>query len=213
MAEAAFAFGASWGDDDRIVFSAGAGLLEVPAGGGTATALTVLDEAQGELSHRLPHVLPGGDAVLFTITRTRFPRWDETQIAVYSRRTRASKVLVNGGADARYTSSGHLVYVREGLLLAAPFDFQTLEFTGDPVGLEGDVMQAAYFRGQRGDAGAGQFAISGTGTLVYLQGGTTPPAERFGRPYRSVWDNPRHCRSHRGRSPRCASRPMVSRSP
>jgi serine/threonine protein kinase len=178
VTEAPFAFGASWGDDDRIVFSAGAGLLEVPSGGGTATALTRLDDVQGELSHRLPHVLPGGDAVLFTITKTRFPRWDETQIAVYSRRTRASKVLVNGGADARYTSSGHLVYVREGLLLAAPFDLQTLEFTGGPVGLEGDVMQAAYFRGQRGDAGAGQFAISGTGTLVYLQGGTTPPAER-----------------------------------
>ena len=178
VTEAALAFGASWSDDDRIVFSRGAGLLEVPASGGTATALTVLVEAQGELSHRLPHVLPGGEAVLFTITKNRFPRWDETQIAVYSRRTGVSRVLVEGGADARYASSGHLIYVREGLLLAAPFDLEKLEFTGGPVGLASDVMQAAYFRTQRDDAGAAQFTISATGTLVYLQGGTTPSIER-----------------------------------
>jgi serine/threonine-protein kinase len=170
--------GASWGDDDRIVFSGGAGLLEIPASGGTVTALTILDETQGELSHRLPHALPGGEAVLFTIVKNRFPRWDESQIAVYSRRTGRSRILVNGGADARYASSGHLVYVREGLLLAAPFDLQKLELTGGPVGLAADVMQAAYFRGQRADSGAGQFALSTTGTLVYLQGGTAPPADR-----------------------------------
>ena len=178
VTEAALAFGASWSDDDRIVFSGGAGLLEVPASGGTTTSLTVLDEAQGELSHRLPHVLPGGDAVLFTVTKNRFPRWDETQIAVYSRRTGVSKVLVDGGADARYASTGHLVYVREGLLLAAPFDPRRLELTGGPVGLASDVMQAAYFRTQRDDAGAAQFTISATGTLVYVQGGTTPSVER-----------------------------------
>jgi serine/threonine protein kinase/Tol biopolymer transport system component len=175
---AALAFGASWGDDDRIVFSGGAGLFEVPASGGTATALTVLDEAQGELSHRLPHALPGGEAVLFTITKNRFPRWDETQIAVLSRRTGVSRVLVDGGADARYASTGHLIYVREGLLLAAPFDPRRLELTGGPVGLAADVMQAAYFRTQRDDAGAAQFTISATGTLVYVHGGTTPSVER-----------------------------------
>jgi serine/threonine-protein kinase len=173
--------GASWGDDGRIVLAGvgGAGLLEVAASGGTVRELTVLDEAHGEISHRLPHVLPGGEAVLFTVAKNRFPRWDETQIAVYSRRTGRSRILVNGGADARYAASGHLVYVREGLLLAAPFDLRTLELTGGPVGLSADVMQAAYFRGQRADSGAGQFALAATGTLVYLQGGTTPAADRF----------------------------------
>jgi hypothetical protein len=123
-------------------------------------------------------VLPGGNAVLFTITTNRFPRWDEAQIAVYSRRTRTTKVLLTGGADARYAPSGHIVYVREGLLLAAPFDLQRLAFSGGPVGMVADVMQAAYFRGQPEDAGAGQFAMSSTGTVVYATGGTTPPPER-----------------------------------
>jgi serine/threonine-protein kinase len=172
------AYGASWGDDDRIVFSNGTSLLEVPAGGGPVKTLTALDETQGECSHRLPHVLPGSDAVFFTITKNRFPRWDETDVAIYSRRTGRSTVLVNGGADARYAASGHLVYVRESVLLAAPFDLDRLELTGGPVGLAADVMQAAYFRGQRSDSGAGQFAMSTTGTLVYVRGGTVPPDDR-----------------------------------
>ena len=126
----------------------------------------------------MPHVLPGGDAVLYTITKERFPRWDETQIAVLSRRAAASKILVEGGADARYASTGHLVYVKEGALFAAPFDVQRLELTGGAVGVVADVMQAAYFRIQGDDTGAAQFSISATGTLVYIPGGITPRAER-----------------------------------
>jgi Tol biopolymer transport system component len=178
VTEASLLYGASWGDDDRIVFSGGAGLMEAPATGGAPTALTAVNAANGEVGHRLPRVLPGSDAVLFTITRNRFPRWDETQIAVYSRRTGTTRLLVAGGADARYASSGHLVYVREGLLLAVPFARQRLEVSGGPVGIIADVMQAAYFRGTPSDTGAGQFAISENGTLVYMPGGTAPPLER-----------------------------------
>ena len=110
MTEVALALGlgASWGDDDRIVFSGGAGLLEVSASGGTTTSLTILDQAEGELSHRLPQVLPGGEAVLFTIAKNRFPRWDETQIAVYSRRTGQRKVLVNGARTPLFSVGAYL---------------------------------------------------------------------------------------------------------
>jgi serine/threonine-protein kinase len=68
-------FGASWGSDDRIVFGRfTGGLWQVPAGGGTPEVLTTLDDSRSEVSHRLPHVLPGGDGGLFTVTRTRFPK-------------------------------------------------------------------------------------------------------------------------------------------
>ena len=61
--------GATWGEDDRIIFgtSTASGLWRVPAGGGTPEPLTTLDEAQGEQGHRWPELLPGGEAVLFTI--------------------------------------------------------------------------------------------------------------------------------------------------
>jgi hypothetical protein len=57
-------FGASWGDDDRIVFALSeGGLLEIPSAGGSAVDLTTTNGARGEVSHRLPHVLPGAVAV------------------------------------------------------------------------------------------------------------------------------------------------------
>ena len=55
-----------------------------------------------------------------------------------TRVTGISKVVVEGGADARYVSRGHLVYVREGVLLAAPFDLERLEVTGGQVGVVAD---------------------------------------------------------------------------
>lgn len=172
--------GASWGDDDRIVFGQPSGaLLEVVASGGTPTAIIAPKPSTGEVTYRLPHVLPGSDAILFTVTRHRFPRWDQTQVHVYSRRTGLTKLLINGGADARYLPSGHLVYVREGVLLAVPFDLRRLEVTGGPVGVIADVLQAAYARGENEDTGVAQFAIAPTGTLVYLPGGVVAPGERF----------------------------------
>jgi serine/threonine-protein kinase len=171
--------GASWGANGRIVFAREmGGLWQVSDGGGTPEPLTVIDAPASDVSHRLPHVIQDGDAVLFTVTRNRFPRWDETQVFVYSRRTRTQKRLIEGGADARYASSGHLVYLRNGVLMAAPFDPMRLVVTGGSVALVADVMQAAYEAGSAWDTGAGQLALSDSGALAYIPGGVVPDAQR-----------------------------------
>ena len=182
-------FGASWGDDDVIVFARSAsGLWEVPASGGTPVERTQVNREIGEVGHRLPHVLPGGDAVLYTVMHNRFPNWNETQVWVHSRRSNTAKLLIDGGADARYVASGHLLYANEGALLAIPFNLDRLEINGGAVGIS-DVMQAAYVPGEPGDSGAMQASVSTTGTLVYLAGGVQKPSEntvvrvdRSGRP-------------------------------
>ena len=181
--------GLAWGDDDMIVFArAAGGLLEVPAAGGTPVERTAINREQGEVSHRLPHVLPGGDAVLYTVTHNRFPAWNETQVWVHSRRSKTSRLLIEGGADARYVASGHVLYANEGALLTVPFDLDRLAITGGAIGIS-DVMQAAYMPGQPNDSGAMQASVSTTGTLVYLAGGVQKPSEhtvvrvdRSGRP-------------------------------
>jgi Tol biopolymer transport system component len=171
-------FGISWGEGDLIVYAgSNGGLLEVPASGGSPVQLTTPNLDRGEFSHRLPHVLPGGDGVLFTLTRSRFARWDEVETWVHSRRRGTAKLVVTGGADARYVSSGHLLYVREGALLAVPFDVDRLEVTGGAVGVVPDVMQAAYLAGLPNDTGVMQASVSATGTLVYIPGGIHPPTE------------------------------------
>ncbi|MBY0497533.1 MAG: serine/threonine protein kinase [Cyanobacteria bacterium] len=64
--------GAHWGADDTIVFATAdraTGLMRVPAAGGDPEILTRPDPARGELEHVSPFVLPGGNAVLFTIIK------------------------------------------------------------------------------------------------------------------------------------------------
>ena len=45
----------------------------------------------------------------------------------------APKLLLSEAADARYLSSGHLAFLRQGTLFVVPFDAQTLELRGEPV--------------------------------------------------------------------------------
>src|SRR5206468_1956051 len=65
--------GASWSDDDSIVFNpyeeAWAPLLRVPAAGGKPELVSTLRD--GEVAHRWPQVLPGAHAVLFAAFGTQ----------------------------------------------------------------------------------------------------------------------------------------------
>jgi serine/threonine-protein kinase len=167
--------GASWSQKGQIVFAnAKGGLWQVPAGGGTPAAVTKLRSDAGEVSHRLPQVLPDGETVLFTVTNSNFPSWDDTRVVAQSLTTGERKVLIEGAADARFVSTGHLLYVRKGTLMAVPFDLRRLAVSGPAVGVVSDVMQAANIQPLQIDTGAGQFAVSNAGSLVYATGGVFP---------------------------------------
>jgi serine/threonine-protein kinase len=169
-------FGAAWGVQNTIVFAVEkGGLWTVPAGGGTPKALTTIDPAKNEYSHRLPQFLPDGQTVLFTITRIYLPRWDQVDLAVRS--PSGEQRILGPGADARYVSSGHLLFMRSGTLVAAPFDVTKAEIVGDVVTMVGGVEQAANMSNRDVDTGAGQFSVSDAGSLVYLPGGLFPDRE------------------------------------
>ena len=175
--------GFSWGPNGRIIFAnhGGGGLWQVTDAGGTPEALTTPDSARGELSHRLPHVLPDGRSMLFTIQRSP-GGWDDTQVAIRSFVTGEQQLLVEGAADARYVTSGHVVYARMGTLLAQPFDATRLEITGKPVGVIDGVMHDVNSPFTIGNSGAAQFSVASNGTLAYLPGGAAPEGE-----YIPVW--------------------------
>ena len=172
--------GASWGADDTIVFarSQSQGLWRVSAAGGTPENVARPDPKAGELKYLLPQILPGGQTVLFTVSHTPLPTWEDTEVVAQSLTTGTRTVLIRGGADGRYLRSGHLVYVRRGTLMAVPFNLERLEVTGGAVALIADVMQAANTTSETVDSGAGQFAVSETGSLLYLPGGVFPDPER-----------------------------------
>jgi serine/threonine-protein kinase len=77
------------------------------------------------------------------------------------------RVVLRGGYHARYASSGHLLYVHQGTLFAAPFDLDRLETTG----AARPVLDRLATTENNGGA---QFAFSNEGMLIYAP--ATPPA-------------------------------------
>jgi serine/threonine-protein kinase len=163
--------GASWGDDNTIVFATNdprTGLWRVSADGGEPTAMTMPDAAQGGSDHAFPSVLPGGRGVLFTITAAGQP--DLAEVAVLDLKTGQRKTLVRGGSQAEYVDpsggtgqAGYLIYAAAGTLRAVPFDRARLEVLGDPVTVVERVMIKP--------TGAANYALSRQGTLFYVPGG------------------------------------------
>jgi serine/threonine protein kinase len=166
--------GASWGSDDTIVFSplTAAGLSSISAAGTASRNLTQLEVDGGEKSHRWSDILPENAGVVFTTLTGTGGRFDIEMLSFASgERTK----LIEDGSYARYAPTGHLVFVRDDTLFAAPFDPGRREITGPEVPLIEDVAVDPL-------TGVAYFAFDHQGLLAYVPGGTLEPAsEGIGR--------------------------------
>jgi len=147
--------------ENTIVFSAtlpsGQGLYRVSANGGEPEMLATVNLDEGEQVYGLPDFLPDGKNLLFTIAVS-----SAYQTSLLSLETGERKVVLENARQARYLSTGHLVYEQSitGNLMAAPFDPAALEVTGDSVPVVQGVRQSP---GSYVD-----YAVSDNGTLVYV---------------------------------------------
>lgn len=157
--------GASWGPDDEIVFSRtdSNSLSRIPAAGGEPEVLRVPDHGRREKTFSFPEVLPGRKAVLFTLATGDIESYYDASVAVLSLKTGEVRVVLEGGTQARYSPTGHLVYARAGSLLAVPFDPGALRVTGAPVPVIERVTTNPI-------AGHAEFSVSGNGSLLYAPG-------------------------------------------
>ncbi len=157
--------GASWGTDDRIVFTGqlDGGLMRVAAGGGTPEALTQPNAERREKTHRYPDVLANGKGVIFTIGTHDITSFADARIAVYETATKQVRVLLEGGADARYQAPGYLLYGRAGNLMAVPFDADRLAVTGTPVPVLDGLLTSSSF-------GWAAFGATANGVMAHVQG-------------------------------------------
>jgi len=153
LCEVIHPYGASWGTDNRIIFSnfEGGRLLWVSASGGTPQVLT-----ERLSNYNWPEILPGGKAVLVSSNL-------DVGISIVPLDTGEKKKLFDRGDNPRYVSTGHLVYAQDGRLEAVPFDLNNLKVTGSPAPVLDNVRMEAML-------GATQYAISNDGALVYLPG-------------------------------------------
>ncbi|MFI5165192.1 MAG: protein kinase [Thermoanaerobaculales bacterium] len=155
-------FGGAWERDGTIIYAPGNGsaLWEVPADGGTPHAVTKLDTARGEFSHRWPELLPGADAVLYTVGTEG--TWDDAEIVVQSLKSGERHTVVEGGSNPKYLPDGRLLYVHRGAVFALPFDTGTLRATAGATPLLTGVLESSD--------GAMELSISRSGSVVYVTG-------------------------------------------
>jgi serine/threonine-protein kinase len=160
--------GGSWGEDGTIIATLDVfHLFRVPETGEKCKDLPLKTTDDGVTSYRWPQILPGMTSVL--ATRGTPGGFDDAEVVAISK-TGEVKTVIPRGYFGRYLPTGHLVFVHEGTLFAAPFDLKRLEIRGTPArvqqGVAGNIVN-----------GSGQLDFtpgpSGHGTLVYLGGKST----------------------------------------
>jgi Tol biopolymer transport system component len=158
--------GGTWNADGVIVFNAvnDGPLLQVPATGGAPTPLTTLDVTRRENSHRNPMFLPDGRHFLY------FIRSDDREISgiyVGSMERPHERIRVvpsdfsgvySPGLDER---SGYLLWLRNGALVAQPFDAERFTVSGEAVTVADSIRNFGI------PANFSTVSASRDGTLVY----------------------------------------------
>ncbi|MBC7840834.1 MAG: protein kinase, partial [Gemmatimonadaceae bacterium] len=164
--------GADWSADGTILYAFSDGSLNrTRADGGAPTRVMVFpSDSMRRYAHGLlkfPSFLPGADRALIST---------DSGVGVLDL-TSGDIRVVSKGRQGRYLQPGYLLFDdNEGRIRVVPFDADRSEVAGSSV----PVFEA--FRGPGG--GAGYFAVSQTGTLVYMPGGfqrTLVRVDRYGR--------------------------------
>jgi len=159
------AVGGSWNRDGVIVFADNArGLMQVSADGGVASALTTFDPSRKEVVHVLPSFLPDGRHFLY-LRASSTP--DNSGVYVGSLNTKPEEQDSRQLLPTRYgpvyvpssdSDSGQVLFLRQGTLMAQPFDARRRQLSGKAVPVAEQV--GSYI-------GYGLFSASSNGVLVY----------------------------------------------
>src|SRR6185369_6321359 len=141
------------------------GLCRVSDAGGQPIRVTTV--APSEDNHFWPCFLPDGRRFLYLVNRapgSSSPR----ELRLGSLDSKESRVVARLDSRAEYVAPGYLAFVREGTLIAQPFDERNGHLHGEPIPI---VEGISYFMG----IGSAGFSFSQNGILVYT---TTSPASR-----------------------------------
>jgi serine/threonine-protein kinase len=153
--------GVAWQDDQTLIDTERADNLRIvrlPASGSTIEVLLAGD-GPADTGYNYPSVHPNGSVLAYSIWGGSV---ENAEIAVRDLDSGVDRVLM-AGSSPTFTTSDHLLFVRDAALWAVPFDADRLEAESDPVRVVDNV--------QTNSGGLGLFAVSPTGTLAYVPGG------------------------------------------
>ncbi|MGQ0762510.1 MAG: protein kinase domain-containing protein [Acidobacteriota bacterium] len=153
-------FGGSWSRDGTILFSMGGlGIYRVPASGGTPKPIPGFEKSE-EVLKRWPQFLPDGRHFLYLATTALK---NSAEVMVGSIDGGEPKRLCPSASNTLYAPSpngeGHIIFSRDGALLAQGFDADKLLLMGEPFRVADQVRVNSNSRAF--------FSVSDNGTLVF----------------------------------------------
>ncbi len=156
--------GADWSEAGTILFgvrgSPSGGIYTVAATGGEAKPLLAADATRGEMLLVAPQFLPDGRRFLFTVIAEAGSSLGTFVGSLDSPDER--RLLLPDTINVQQ-ADGHLLFNREGTLLAQPFDAERGQVTGEPVAIASSVALSRSIN-------VVSFGVSPGGTIAYLSG-------------------------------------------
>jgi serine/threonine protein kinase len=161
LASAPSGRGGTWNSDGLIVFAPTAvgSLSSVPSTRGDVATVTTLDRPR-QASHRFPQFLPDGRRFLFFVQGPP----DTQGIYLGALDSPGTQRLTAADSASAYLTSGWLLFMRQGTLVARRFNSTTGEVTGDPITVADPVgLDVSNF--------SGAFSVSNDGIVAYRSSG------------------------------------------
>ncbi|MFN0106042.1 MAG: protein kinase domain-containing protein, partial [Bryobacteraceae bacterium] len=154
----------SWSRDGWIIFGelggGGGTIWKLPQAGGEPVQVTVLDPDRKEAYHSLPVLLPGGRHFLYL-------RSGADEISGHylgsldAKPADQSKERIVAATLSPHWAAGHLLFMRDGTMMAQRFDEKELKLRGEPIPIAERVQTLGA---------AARFSASSSGTLAYRTG-------------------------------------------
>ena len=163
VSDAPFPFGGTWTDRDEIVFVAGGpgvtgneGLWRIAAAGGERRLVA-------DVFVSYPDALPGGRVIVAVNNNPNGRTASELNIVSVDIETGDVRPLIAGGTYPRYAATGHVLFLRNGTLMATAIDVAARTASDQSqVVVQNVFMNPAV--------ASGNYAVSASGTLAYAPG-------------------------------------------
>jgi eukaryotic-like serine/threonine-protein kinase len=148
----------TWNNDGVILFTGSTtAITRVAASGGTPTPVLKIDDTKGPRLQIAPVFLPDGRHFIYA---SAVPGAGVREIFLASLDSPDSTLLLQESTSNAMYADGHILYLRDTMLMARPFDSTTLKFVGDAKPLVEQIQVNPT-------TGTGAFSVSQNGVLAY----------------------------------------------
>jgi Tol biopolymer transport system component len=147
----------TWNQSDIILFHHEGAIHRVSAAGGVSSPVRTPDKATNEIAYRWPDFLPDGNHFVYVAVNSDAGR---TEVRLGSLDSPTDTPLFAANSRVLYSEPGYILFVRDGTLMAQPFDTGRLSISGD-------AFPIAERVGTFLPTGKAAFSVSTTGTLVF----------------------------------------------